>query len=130
MRRAFDAGERYVPIWWREFMPVVAVLWPIQKVREFLLWAENARLPGEPNPRSDDAVLGYWMRKTHQIVLASVPSLVQHDDSQPSVKRGPGDRRPQDVSRPAYMLTEDAAIYEWTPSAAPVYTRGARGRRS
>lgn len=126
MKQALAAGARYVPIYWREFVPVVAVLWPVEKIREFVPWAEKAHLPGEPNPRSDDSVVGYWMRKTHQMFLATVPCLVQHDDREPSVKRGPGDRRPQDASRPAALLAEDALDYEWTASDAVLYTRGAR----
>lgn len=122
--------ERYVPVYWREFVPVVAVLWPVEKISEFVPWAEKAHLPGEPNPRSDDSVLGYWMRKTRQTFLASVPSLVQHNDGEPSVKRGANERRPQDASRPAALLADDALEYDWTPSEAVVYSPGARGRRS
>lgn len=118
---------RYVDVWWREFLPVVAVLWPVDVARSFAEWSDDAKLPGEPNPRSDDAVAGYWMRKTRQRVLATVPSLFQHDDSIPSVKRGPKDRRPQDTVRPALMLAEDAMSYDWTcaPSSSSVYTRRA-----
>jgi hypothetical protein len=99
--------ERYIPIWWREFVPVVAILWPVEKIAEFMDWAPTATLPGEPNPRSDDAVLGYWMRKTKQQFLATVPSLVEHLNV-PSTK---GVANCEEA--PAVLLAEDALQYEW-----------------
>lgn len=80
----------YVQIAMRDFVPVVAVLWPTEKAREFISWAgETAHsLPGTPKPRSDDAVVGAWARWTKQTVLATVPSLVQHpDDVASTIKR-------------------------------------------
>jgi hypothetical protein len=118
--------RRYVPVFWREFVPVVAILWPVEKIAEFLPWAEIAHLPGDPNPRSDDAVIGFWMRKEKQQFLAAVPSLVQHNDAEPSVKRGPQERRPQDTSRPAAMLCDNAMDYDWSMRYAP----DARGKHS
>ena len=85
-RRAAAAKQAYSKIWFQDFLPVVAVLWPRVKVEEFLDWAKDAKLPGMPNPRSDDAVAGSWMKFTKQTVLATVPSLVEHPDDTPSVK--------------------------------------------
>lgn len=67
---------------------VVALMWPAQLAREFLAWADEnqARLPGHRNvPKSDDAIVTYWTRKTKQEVWATVPCLVQHPDDVPSV---------------------------------------------
>jgi hypothetical protein len=93
-RRSIDARESYSQIWFQDFLPVVAVIWPRVKVQEFLEWAKDAKLPGMPNPRSDDAVAGSWMRFTKQKVLATVPSLVEHPDDTPSVKWGEDSRVP------------------------------------
>jgi len=69
-----------------EFMPVVAVLWPMTKAEEFLMWAENnPRRLGHPQPRSDDGVAGRWCGYTKQRVVATLPSLVQHEDLIPSI---------------------------------------------
>lgn len=65
---------------------MVAMIWPRPKAESFLTWAETAKLPGMPNPRSDDAVVGSWMKFTRQEILATVPSLVEHPDDTPSVK--------------------------------------------
>lgn len=84
--RAMRSQNRYAPIWFQDYLPVVAVLWPRAKAAEFLEWSQDAKLPGLPNPRSDDAVVGSWMKFTRQLVLATVPSLVEHPDDTVSVK--------------------------------------------
>jgi len=109
---ALKAGQRYVPLFIRDFCPVVAMLWPKEKAEEFMFWARDARLPGQPNPRSDDAVVGRWMLMTKQTILVTVPSLVQHPDMEPSLIG----RRPawgKDSGRVALHFAEDALSYEW-----------------
>lgn len=112
--RAMKAKQRYVPISWRSFLPVVAVLWPVAKAREFRDWAdENEQLPGTRGPaRSDDALGGRWKMATRQTVVACVPSIVQHPDEEPSTigRRAAGGG---DKGRVAAIFTEDAAIFDW-----------------
>ena len=74
--------EPYVDLAPNDFMPVVAVLWPVQVAHAFLTWTiENPkRLPRWPVVRSDDAVAGRWLRFARQRVRVSVPSLVEHPD--------------------------------------------------
>lgn len=95
-------------------MPVVAVLWPMQKLHEFHMWAlDNPLLVGR-EPRSDDAMAGMWKIRNRERVLATVPSLVEHDDGVPSLI-GTG-RKKGDRSRRALHLAEDALDYDWTLS--------------
>lgn len=62
-----------------EFMPVVSVLWPCNKAREFMSWASTAKLPGYPRVTlSDDACAGRWASVTKQTICFTVPSLVEH----------------------------------------------------
>lgn len=86
-RAAGLRGERMIP--WRlraaDWLPVVAVLWPVEVAESFIEWTGLNRLPGDPNPRSDDAVAGKWARKTRQEIWVTVPSLVQHPDVEPSL---------------------------------------------
>lgn len=70
-----------------EFVPVVALLWPVEVAESFLAWCGEHRLPGDPAPRSDDAVVGRWARRTGQVVYAATPSLVEHPDVEPSLIR-------------------------------------------
>jgi hypothetical protein len=87
-RQAVRSGVRYAKVWFQDYCPVVATLWPLAKVTEFLEWyATDPKLPGVRKPyRSDDAVVGSWMKFTRQTVLATVPSLVEHPDDTLSVK--------------------------------------------
>ncbi len=100
------ADTRFVPLSFRDFMPVVGVVWPKAKAGHLLEWSKTARLPGMPNPRSDDAVCGAWQRFEKQRVLCTLPSLVQHPDDQPShVRREPGHGK--DAGRIALMYIGD-----------------------
>ena len=109
---ALKAHRRYVDLFIRDFVPVVAMLWPKAKAEEFMAWASTARLPGQPNPRSDDAVVGRWMLVTKQTIRATVPSLVQHPDMEPSLI-GCRVARGKDTWRVTLNLAEDALSYEW-----------------
>lgn len=69
------------------FVPVVAILWPIEKAEHFREWCKTAKLPGYPrhDPASDDAAVAHWMLKNKEEILISVPSLVEHPDREPSL---------------------------------------------
>lgn len=117
--KAVRSKLRYSPLWFQDFAPVVAVLWPREKVQEFLEWSKDAKLPGMPNPRSDDAVVGSWMKFTRQTILATVPSLVQHPDDTPSVKWSAESNVPSGYGNrasKAFMYIEDAdpLVLDWT----------------
>lgn len=103
-----NAAGPYVGVYWRSFVPTVAILWPVEKARELYEWTtENPTLPGNPNPRSDDAVIGHWMRKTKQRVVATVPSIVEHTDA-PTTK---GTSNCTGVR--AVSFAEDALLVNW-----------------
>jgi hypothetical protein len=100
---------RYVPLGPSSFMPLVCVLWPVHVARSFLTWSETAR----GMTRADDGNAARWVRATRQQVLVTVPSIVQHDDGEPSVKGG-RDHKPWAESwRQALLLADDAASYDW-----------------
>jgi hypothetical protein len=111
--KAMRLNKRYAAVNFRDFVPVIAILWPKHKAQEMLDWTQdNPKLPGNPAPRSDDSVIGFWMRRTKQTVLVSVPSLVQHPDTVPSLigKRAAWGR---DRGRVALFLAEDGLHYDW-----------------
>ena len=101
----FDAHLRI-----NEFCPVVGLLWPVEKAREFLEWVEeNPRRLGHPNPRSDDSVVGKWAANTQQTIRFTIPSLVEHMGDQPSVKGG---QTPASRMK-AIWFAEDGSQYNW-----------------
>lgn len=112
--KAMKQGRRYVNLNWRSFLPVVAVLWPRHKAVEFLEWAErNPQLPGQREPRSDDAVGGRWKMITRQTVRACVPSIVEHPDMVASTI-GRTAQWGKDAGRVAFLLAADAAEFDWS----------------
>jgi hypothetical protein len=91
-----------------EFMPVVAVLWPIAKAQEFMAWTQaNPHRLGHRAPRSDDSVAGRWAALTKQTIRFTIPSLVEHRAEEESVK---GDRTPAS-SLTAFSFLQDGN--EW-----------------
>ena len=106
--RAAKMGYSYCDVYFRDFCPVVAMLWPKHKAQEFMDWAGEApSLPGYLHPRSDDAVVGRWMVATKQLIRATVPSLVEHEDMVPSLIGRPA-RFGKDRGRVARMFIGDA----------------------
>ena len=84
--RALKRGSHYVRLRLRDFCPVVGVLWPRHKAEELMAWTvTDPYIPGYPNAKSDDAVIGKWMMVTRQLIWATCPSLVQHPDNVPSI---------------------------------------------
>jgi hypothetical protein len=83
--RAGKRGERFVTVHPGDFLPVVAVMWPVAKAAEFLSWGSDPNRLRQRNgkvfeERSDDAMGGRWMRQTRQRVVATIPSLIEHPD--------------------------------------------------
>lgn len=92
-------GEHYVQVQLGDFLPVVAVLWPVEKALAFHEWGTRPgtllRRNGRQTivDRSDDAMGGRWMRSTRQTVLATIPSLIEHPDDVPStISKRPANR--------------------------------------
>jgi hypothetical protein len=71
---------------WSEWVPVVAIAWPESYVSQFLEWAEFRRFTPDKN-RADDAIVGRFAREKRISFLATVPSLVNHPDVEPSIIR-------------------------------------------
>ncbi len=108
VRRA-KPDVRYIPLNLSSFMPLVCVLWPTQVAREFLDWSSTAR----GMTRADDGNASRWLRATRTQVMVSVPSIVQHDDGEPSVKGGRKHVPWAEKWRQALLLADDAAAYDW-----------------
>lgn len=92
-------GERYVDVHHGDFLPVVAILWPVDKAVEFYEWGTRGGGPIRHRngrtlvERSDDAMGGRWMRQTRQRIVATIPSLIEHPDDAPStISKRPANR--------------------------------------
>jgi hypothetical protein len=103
-RRAMLKERRYTPLLNSTFVPLVATLWPRAVAESFLEWSRSHK-----TTRADDGNAAKFMRTTKTPFLCTVPSLVQHDESVPSVK-GPSSGGNW---RRALFLAEDALDYQW-----------------
>lgn len=81
-RRAHRKGERWIEMHERDWTPTVALVWPRELVARFLTFVEA-------NPSlvrvGDDNVVGAWTTAERVPVWATVPSLVEHPDVEPSL---------------------------------------------
>ena len=103
-------GKRsYVPLLAAGFVPLVAVLWPVEVAKRFLLWSTGHRRV----TRADDGNAARFMRETKQPFLVSVPSLVEHNDFVPSVKGGRDHKPGLEKWRRAMFLAENALDHKW-----------------
>lgn len=106
--------KSYVDMFVNDFCPVVGMLWPREKAQEFYEWTQVSSLgPADHNARSDDAVVGAWMRRTRQHIRATVPSLVQHPDMVESLI-GRRHAYGKDRGRVALFFAEDASEFDFS----------------
>jgi hypothetical protein len=111
------SGKRWMRLDNLRVVHVVALLWPTPLAREFLEWTETARLPGHKGlPRSDDEIVGSFVRLTKRSVFATVPCLVEHPDDVDSTchrRRADG----ADKGRCAIQWVgseDDPATFDWS----------------
>jgi hypothetical protein len=101
--RARAAREAFAPLHPRDWMPAVAVCYPLAVAERILAWTDAV---AGRHSRSDDHMLGRWHREQARQagvqVLVTVPSLVQHPDDVPSLignGNGSHGRNPSRVAR-------------------------------
>lgn len=106
-------GEQWACIGNDYHAPLVALAWPEPLICPFLKWADAQAF--SPQMRCDDHIVGVWTRAARELVWATVPSLVQHDNMIPSLI---GQRSGvHDPGREAacWIGSCDAASIDWTP---------------
>lgn len=106
-------GERYVSLDRGPWVPVIALLWPRALLEGFLQVCDDwAR--ANPKPQvSDDAIVGRFRRESKCEAFATVPSLVQHPDTVPSIVTG----RPAPTGRNKLRIAHQWRGPEWSPVA-------------
>jgi hypothetical protein len=112
--RACDQDLPWAELDGRRWCPVIATCWPVAMIDPFLRYVDVQNWPEAF--RSDDEIVGRWLRVTKQRPLASVPSLVEHNDVVPSLI-GRRARAGKDRSRVAacFMCPDcDPAGIDWT----------------
>lgn len=90
--QACDRDESWAELDHMRWCPVIATCWPVHFIEPFLAYVDRQKWP--PAFRADDEIVGRWLRETQQWPLASVPSLVEHEDVVPSLigRRNQGGR--------------------------------------
>lgn len=89
-----SAGQkhRYAPLRAQPWVPLVACMWPGFIARDFLAWAkENDGKRYPTGIRTDDGVATRYLTAKRHRVVATIPSLVEHPDTD-SIRKKPRGR--------------------------------------
>jgi hypothetical protein len=81
--RASALGHSWAVLSHHQFVPVVAVAWPVGLVCPAVCWV--AEQPWSESLLADDEIIGRWVRDNGVFPLASCPSLVEHRSALPSL---------------------------------------------
>lgn len=106
--RASAAGAPIVELCAGDWVPTVALAWPVKDAAEFARYLTRV----DEEHWADDPIVGGWVRRTRRSVLATVPSIVQHPDVEPSFFK-----KKAAAGRNRYRV---AAVWEqgWSPVSA------------
>jgi hypothetical protein len=107
---ACGRGSGWAALPWGTFVPVVGLAWPHALVTPFLQWADEKGFKDIPRHRSDDAIVGLFAKAMNLQAWATVPSLVEHPDDDPSLI-GLKTRVPR---RAACFAGANAHLVDWT----------------
>lgn len=109
VRQADARGDAVCAMNRMDWVPTVALAWPLALAHEFSVYLKRV---GQ-EMWADDPIVGGWVSKKRLEVLATVPSLVQHPDVEPSLL--PNDKSAQ--GRNGYRT---AAVWResWSPATS------------
>ena len=81
-------GEAFADLPPAAFVPVVAMAYPRAHVEGLLAYSDGSRWPKATRMgTADDAIVAGYVRANRLSVVATVPSLVEHDDEVPSLAK-------------------------------------------
>jgi len=106
---ACRAGSHWADLRNDRWCPAIALAWPTDLIGPFLEFVDAQNWP--PSFRADDEIIGRFLRHAGIRAAATVPSLVEHWDVEPSVFRHGRARAGADLGRVAacYIHSEDDA---------------------
>lgn len=81
-RKAHERGERWIQMRHDDWTPTVALVWPRARIAEFFAWREGWR---DPIGIGDDNLMGEFTKRCLVPVWATVPSLIDHPNIEPSL---------------------------------------------
>lgn len=110
VRNAHWRGGSWARLIHRQWVPVLATVWPPNVPGRALEWVDQQGWPRMF--RADDEVAGRVADGLGLDVLATVPSIVQHDDLVDSLCRE--SHRGKNPARTAALFYEDVSGIDWT----------------
>lgn len=109
--RAGSKGDAWIVLHRNQWVPCIGLVWPTRLIGAALAWIDGQHWPRDFI--ADDEIIGRVARGLREHVLATVPSLVQHEDIVPSLA-GKQARAGKDAGRVAALFEEDPREIDWT----------------
>lgn len=112
LMRACDRDEPFAVLPPDQWVPAVAVIWPVGVIRPILDWVDEQDYPVQF--RADDEILGRATRALSIPILCTVPSLVEHPDITPSIMGKYRSKAGEDPNRVAACFIDgDPLDIDW-----------------
>lgn len=110
---AAKQGHAWTDIRQYDWLPAVALSWPVGLLAPFLAWVDSKRW--SPTFRADDQIIGMFLRRQGHVPAATVPSLIDHPDDVPSLisNRARGGRDRLRIAA-CWIGDCDATAIDWT----------------
>lgn len=83
VRVACSEDRSWATLSYAHWCPLISTCWPVGLIEPFLAWVDAQQWP--PSFCADDEIVGRWLHEVEHSPLATVPSLVQHPDTNPSL---------------------------------------------
>lgn len=119
VQKACLRGFHWAELEHAHWLPAIAVAWPASLARELVAWVDAQDYP--ERFVADDEITGRFLQSRRIVPVATVPSLVDHDDLEPSIMSR-RQRQGRDPGRRAFIYVGrdcdcDAASIDWTAGA-------------
>jgi hypothetical protein len=119
VQKACERGSPWAELQYAHWLPAIAVAWPAEIARELVAWVDEQNYPSRFV--ADDEIAGRFLRARGIAPLATVPSLVDHDDLTRSIMSR-RQRHGSDPGRRAFLYIGrdcdcDATSIDWTAEA-------------
>jgi hypothetical protein len=114
--KACERGAPWADLEYAHWLPAIAVAWPAGVARDLVAWVDEQNYP--PRFVADDEIAGRFLRARGITAVATVPSLVDHDDVAQSIMSRRR-RHGMDPGRRAFLYIDrdcdcGATSIDWT----------------
>lgn len=103
--RACREDQPWARLRFDQWCPAVAVAWPVRHIEPFLEFVDSKNW--RDNFTADDEIICRYLQEIREHAYATVPSLIEHPDVAPSIRKSSHHRALTDLGRVAACFISD-----------------------